>query len=357
MSKPLLLIGFPRGFTSRAYQIVQKATGLREVLGVGGDGEILNMQRILRDIFQRTDLEQGASLPFYDESDDVYDWVERVLLGAYRMGGANFIVKDVSQPFHVLRFLEKHPDLFNVLYVKRDLAEVEFSLRWRRWTYVHSMEALAALFERFPSIDVTTALSDHRHVFERLRAHFDYPLTEFNYIDESFIVERERFYAAFRSDRAQRPATIDPVGGVSVFTPNRDYGVGYGREGSSLLARGWSGPEEGYIWSDGFEAALEFFTPPNGRRASSLSLEISSYWPQGADPIRLAASIGGREVAHLVFGDERERFSIPLDTAESPCSILLRVENPRRPCDHEETTDSRMLGVAVHAFRFSAAEW
>jgi hypothetical protein len=191
-TKPLLLVGFPRGFTSQSYDILGRVTGLKE--HYPNAGEFLNLQR-LRATFP---FAVQNRMKFYDTSDDLYELVAEAMLRV-KPGS---IVKDVVQPFHVLRFLQENPSRFNVVYVKRNLSHVAFSLLRREWGYVHQLQQLHERFSRFAAIDVDRTLEDITYPVEVARS-LGYAARGYDYRDSDFLKQKREFEEDFARDSGQ----------------------------------------------------------------------------------------------------------------------------------------------------------
>lgn len=219
-TKPLLLIGFPRGFTSQSYFILQAATGLREILP--NDGEILNLQRVKR-LFPFVDGRMG----FYDTSEPLYEKVAETL-GHVRKG---CIVKDVVQPFHVLRYLDANPDTFNVIYVKRDLRHVAFAVIRREWGYVHRVAELHDRFSKYPSLDVERALTDFRYPADVVRS-LGYVARPHDYRDAKFRQAGKEFDQRF----AAESGTFD-LDGLIANSERRDVVARFGTDREAYVPK------------------------------------------------------------------------------------------------------------------------
>lgn len=216
--KPLLLIGFPRGFTSQSYTILKRATGLGE--HCPSSGEFLNLQR-LRTLFP---FAVNTKMTFYDTGDHLYEPFAQAL-EKVRNG---YIVKDVVQPFHVLRYLDENPAKFNVVYVRRNLSHVAFSLMRREWGYVHKIGVLHERFSRYPALDVDSALDDVDHPIEVVRK-LGYAARGFNYRDQTFLKQSQEFAEAYardagKFDLAGLIANNDRRDVVGRFGASRDAG-------------------------------------------------------------------------------------------------------------------------------------
>jgi hypothetical protein len=121
--KALLIIGFPKGFTTAAWQIARRATGLMNPHVSAG--EVLNPQRIrssgrgwIREFLRENDpLSDG----FFSDNPGFYPKAEAIL-HHYAEGG--FCIKDVVQPFYVMQYLAEHPGRYNVLFCERPIEKV-----------------------------------------------------------------------------------------------------------------------------------------------------------------------------------------------------------------------------------------
>lgn len=190
--KPLLLVGFPRGFTSQSYTIAQRATGLSEHFPSAG--EFLNMQR-LRAFYP---FAATGKMIFYDTSEELYEQIKQAM-DHVRDG---YVVKDVVQPFHVLRYLDENPNKFNVVYVRRNLQHVAFSLMRREWGYVHRIGELHERFSKYTPMEVDKALEDIDHPVAVLRS-LGYVARGYDYRDSGFLKRKQEFQDAFDSDHGK----------------------------------------------------------------------------------------------------------------------------------------------------------
>jgi hypothetical protein len=225
--KPLLLIGFPRGFTSQSYSILQRATGLKEHLS--NAGEFLNLQRV-RGYFPFVEGRMG----FYDSGDDLYEKIAT----AMEKVPAGTIVKDVVQPFHVLRWLDEHPDRFNVVYVNRNLEHIAFAVMRREWGYVHRIQELHERFMRFPQLDVDRALQDYAYPAEVARS-LGYAARAHDYLDRNFRKQSREFF-----DKFERESGKYDLAGVIANTSRRDVVKRFGLEREAHAADAARAAEE-----------------------------------------------------------------------------------------------------------------
>jgi hypothetical protein len=196
LSKPLLIVGLPRGFTSESYRLVQQSTQLLEP--PASSGEVLNWQRWA---------EPPASINgmrFYDRQEENYAGI-CAIYKTFLFPHSKYIIKDVVQPFHTIRFLRENPGLCNVLYIRRDLMAVRHSLLKRSWKYVHSMDAIDQQFLDFDFVDSTRVMYDKSYLFSKIER-MGYDARHFNYITPEFEKTRNNVL----DDVEQRRASLLP---------------------------------------------------------------------------------------------------------------------------------------------------
>jgi hypothetical protein len=121
--KSLLILGIPKGFTTAAWQVARRATGL--MAPHVSAGEVLNPGRIrqsgqgwIREFLREHD---PMSDDFFSRNPEFYPKA-RAVLDHFTEGG--FCIKDVVQPFYVMQYLAKHPGRYNVLFCERPIDEV-----------------------------------------------------------------------------------------------------------------------------------------------------------------------------------------------------------------------------------------
>jgi hypothetical protein len=362
--KPLMIVGFPRGFTSDAYKIIQKATGLREVFGVGGDGEIFNIDRISKIFFGINEpaFNYNNLLP-YDEQDSGYIIVRNILDGLFAPESSGFIIKDVVQPFHIARYLRESPDKFNVIYVKRNLEHVKFSLGWQNWgrhlgerwkRYVKNMEQVEQEFLRYNILDVDQIMADEGYIFRWLSEAFRYDVTVFHFHTKEFIAKRNAFHLAFAKNKTDSVESIAIDGeDIPIMIPGVVYNTYYGATGWAYLYRGWSGPETEYTWTDGPAATIRFAVRQGEIAEPTLVLKTHAYTPDGSFPIDIFIEVEDMTILDMQMPQSEEivslRAKLPARSyATGIVECVLRIRNPRKPADYIETIDDRQLGLAIH---------
>jgi hypothetical protein len=125
---------------------------------------------------------------------------------------------------------------------------------------------------------------------------------------------------------------------------------GHGGNGSGFLRKGWSAPEDGYVWSNGAESSLSL---PPVRQLGSYRLYLI------VDPFTRAATLPVQRVTVLLDGVEAGtahvrdscaiRVSVPPAVVADGQSLALTLRFPdaARPADIEDSQDTRLLGFAL----------
>jgi len=138
-----------------------------------------------------------------------------------------------------------------------------------------------------------------------------------------------------------------------------DSSVEFGQRalGASMLVRGWSIPEQGWVWSEEARATLAMRVPVAPRPLQvAVTIEGASRAPGTAS--RLQVSCNGSAVAErqLVSGaQETFTFSVSGDH-EGKVVVDLDVDSLERPCDlRGDLLDTRPLGFCLKSLVLSAA--
>jgi hypothetical protein len=124
---------------------------------------------------------------------------------------------------------------------------------------------------------------------------------------------------------------------------------------SSVLIKGWSGPEDWGVWSDGPEAKLLLPLASSGDPGVALEITTRAFVPAGYPALTVTVTAADETLAVWQFTREAVR-SLVLDIprrAVSPVGLLLafkiqRPESPRRLGLHD---DGRLLGLGLHRIR------
>jgi hypothetical protein len=204
--RSLFVVSLPRSLSSLLYVAAARAIGLAEP-GWTTDGEILNRERVPKRLLELAPADERFTL--LDSAPAVYasmtSYLDRT---AVRRG---FAYKDVVQPFVVggWRGLGE----FKVLKVRRDVAEVAYTMLKREWLYparaatvfdahpwalVEGLLRAEAVLDSLPgeTVDYADAVLDHGSLEAALRRLYpDTPLAPIRYIDRRFARTRRRLEA------------------------------------------------------------------------------------------------------------------------------------------------------------------
>ncbi|HNX05259.1 MAG TPA: hypothetical protein PKI32_07135 [Opitutales bacterium] len=126
--------------------------------------------------------------------------------------------------------------------------------------------------------------------------------------------------------------------------------VDFGSTGNAqlYLGKGWSGQEKSGIWTEGTEA--EILLPPLSARDFLLRLWIHGYTPASHSGQRMEILVNSVHVAGVerIRGvDESALVVVPIPASlirSGGQTLLLRIADPARPCDVDQSTDARLLG-------------
>jgi hypothetical protein len=205
----LFVVSLPRSLSSVLYVAAARAIGLAEPAWTS-DGEILNRDRVPRRLQRLAPADERFTL--LGSAPEAFESMRSYLdHAALRQG---FAYKDVVQPF-VIGGWEGLGD-FKVLKVRRDVAEVAYTMLKRKWLYpAHA----ASLFEAHPwalveglvraeavldalpgeTVDYADAVLDHDPLEVALRRLYpDAPVAPLRYIDRGFARTRRRLEAERR---------------------------------------------------------------------------------------------------------------------------------------------------------------
>jgi hypothetical protein len=202
--RSLFVVSLPRSLSSLLYVAAAHALGLAEPEWTS-DGEILNRDRVPR---RMQELAPAADERFTllgnapDVFEDMTSYLDRTAL---RHG---FAYKDVVQPF-VVGGWDGLAD-FEVLKVRRDVAEVAYTMIKRQWVYparaasvfeahpwalVEGLVRAEAVLDALPgeTVEYDDAVLDHASLEEALRRLYPAAsLESLSYIDRRFVRTRRR---------------------------------------------------------------------------------------------------------------------------------------------------------------------
>ena len=205
----LFVVSLPRSLSSLLYAAAVRAIGLAEPAWTS-DGEILNRDRVPRRLQRVAPADERFTLlgPAPDVFASMTSYLDRT---AQRRG---FAYKDVVQPF-VIGGWRGLGD-FKVLKVRRNVAEVAYTMLKRQWLYparaasvfdehpwalVEGLVRAETVLDALPgeSVDYADAVLDHRPLEAALnRLYPDVPLASPCYIDRGFARTRRRLEAERR---------------------------------------------------------------------------------------------------------------------------------------------------------------
>ncbi|HZT54557.1 MAG TPA: hypothetical protein VE995_09255 [Gaiellaceae bacterium] len=208
--RSLFVVSLPRSLSSLLYVAAARAVGLAEPSWTS-DGEILNRDRVPKRLQNLAPADERFTL--LGSAPDVFvsmtSYLDRTAL---RRG---FAYKDVVQPFVVGGW--KGLSEFKVLKVRRDVAEVAYTMLKREWLYparaasvfdahpwalVEGLLRAEAVLDALPgeTVDYAAAVLDHGPLETALRRLYpNTPLGQIRYIDRRFARTRRRLEAERRN--------------------------------------------------------------------------------------------------------------------------------------------------------------
>lgn len=347
--KPILLVGFPRSFTSAIYRIMADAMNMDRPLA--SSGEVLNWQRWPENCPQSL-----QNMGFFSRLPENYPGVSEVY-NSIAESGKKYLIKDVVQPFQTLRYLQENPGKFQVFYIRRDLRAVVHSLRKRGWFYVHSMELLDQEFMKFPFIEVSRVMHDPTYLVRRMRS-FGYAMRDFDYLTPDFIEKRNRILDALEQDHPL--AELAPEESWPLLKSGRRYVFGHPyRRGPSpaLLADGWSADAELGAWTDGRLArlAMTLAPMPDG---GQLRLELggNGYFE---NKVHISATCAGtpleaREITLAASAEETTVLHVPPAPGPRPLLVTFQAKRTAIPALMSDKPSLAAEGVRLLAMRLKA---
>jgi hypothetical protein len=199
----LFVVSLPRSLSSLLYVAAAHAIGLAEPNWTSA-GEILNRERVPRRLQSMAPADERFTL--LGSAPDAFAGMTSYLDGAARRRG--FAYKDVVQPF-VMGGWDGLGD-FKVLKVRRNVAEVAYTMLKRQWLYparaasvfdehpwalVEGLVRAEAVLDALPgeTVEYADAVLDHRALEAALRRLYpDAELIPFRYIDRGFARTRGR---------------------------------------------------------------------------------------------------------------------------------------------------------------------
>jgi hypothetical protein len=207
--RSLFVVSLPRSLSSLLYVAAARAIGLAEPTWTS-DGEILNRDRVPRRLHSLAPADERFTL--LGSAPDAFARMTSYLDDAALRQG--FAYKDVVQPF-VIGGWEGLGD-FRVLKVRRNVAEVAYTMLKRKWLYparaasvfdahpwalVEGLVRAEAVLDALPgeTIEYADAVLDHEPLETALRRLYpDARLAPLRYIDRRFARTRGRLEAERR---------------------------------------------------------------------------------------------------------------------------------------------------------------
>lgn len=211
----LFVVSLPRSLSSLLYVAAARAVGLGEPTWTS-DGEILNRDRVPRRLQSLAPADERFTL--LGSAPDVFAEISAYLDRTAQRRG--FAYKDVVQPFMVSGW-EGLQD-FKVLKVRRNVAEVAYTMLKRSWHYptraasvfdthpwalVEGLVRAEAVLDALPgeTVEYGDAVLAHGPLEAALRRLYpDAALTPLRYIDRSFVRTRRRLEAERRDSLVLR---------------------------------------------------------------------------------------------------------------------------------------------------------
>lgn len=213
--RSLFVVSLPRSLSSLLYEAAAVSLGLAQP-GWTTDGEILNRDRVPKRLQELAPPAERFTLlgSAPDTFADMTDFLDQAAL---RQG---FAYKDVVQPF-VVGGWDGLGD-FRVLKIRRDLAEVAYTMLKRQWWYpsraasifearpwslVEGLVRAEAVLDALPgeTVDYADAVIDHEPLEAALRRLYpDAAVHPVRYIDRRFIRTRRRLESERRDSLVYR---------------------------------------------------------------------------------------------------------------------------------------------------------
>lgn len=212
----LFIVSLPRSLSTVVYQAARRATGLRESLW-SRDGEILNVDRLA---FSTASDNAGEKFIRRAEQPDLFHKTTAFLNDVTKPTG--YIYKDVVQPFILSEW--QGSKTFNMIRIRRDVAEVAYSMLAQRWSYprkiaentsdlefsvvqglVHADVALDAVGGKH--IDFDDLIVNENPLNKALATFYrDGDIRRIKYIDDNFKRMRQQITERRKSERYRKLA-------------------------------------------------------------------------------------------------------------------------------------------------------
>lgn len=190
--KSLLILGFKRSFSSKVYQELSRSIKGIKKTDVS-DGEVINRNK---------NLPREYKYPHYAVAEDKYV-LHKEILDKYSDG---YLIKEVTQPYTILRYIQEHPGKYNVIYMDRNLDHIEFACRRKGWGLPVYPELVRMREELLKVVNgvivVDKALTNPHHIFTVVR-NLGYEAPTHDYITPEFKRMTSAFMERFEAGKAE----------------------------------------------------------------------------------------------------------------------------------------------------------
>lgn len=136
-----------------------------------------------------------------------------------------------------------------------------------------------------------------------------------------------------------------------------DLAFGKDSAGMPYATAGWSGPENGFVWSNAKEVVLRL-PPLPGKGAYVVRLIGNPFTVRPAVPHQdVGIAINGQEIGSVTIDDYcMIEFDLPpsLTLDDTPLEITLRLPKAARPRELNHAEDNRLLGFCLRRVTVSA---
>ena len=214
----LFIVSLPRSLSTLLYHAICRATGFQEPVWTG-DGEILNVDR-----FVLQGARNGECRKFIDKNLDPDLFYKTTEFLDQHVKAVGYAYKDVVQPFVVAEWIRRKN--FKVLRIKRNVADVAFSMLDRQWNYPRRLFAETAdpelalvrglvraekALNEIPAeqIEFDDVIADEQAVRAALTSLYgDVVLQKPRYIDEPFQRASQKILNRRNNDKYRRLADL-----------------------------------------------------------------------------------------------------------------------------------------------------
>jgi hypothetical protein len=145
---------------------------------------------------------------------------------------------------------------------------------------------------------------------------------------------------------------------ILACSTNPGYNITFGKGGNAEKYQkgGWSGPEEGFTWTDGKSATLLIpIGPPKSDIIMNLSIYTPLVVPGKLENQRVIINVNGRKVVEWIITDAGEyNIKIPKDYIKGYfLNVGFELPDAARPIDLGINTDTRELALAIKTIKLS----